>query len=393
MYFGGKMIPVKDGLYNGVLRVLLLEDSETDAELIMFALQDAIPGLLLKRVETCDDFVRAIKEFSPQVVLSDYVVPGFDGLSALKLIRKSYPDLPFLFVSGALGEELAVDLLRAGATDYVLKDRMSRLPSAIFRSLEEFREKQMLAQRTIELQEMTRELAEEVEVRRQTERELLNSQKDLRRLALELSRAEDRELRRIALEVHEHIGQNLVLVLMNLEHLKNEIRNQLDLEHSIKLLGSTIEEVRSLALELSPPVLYEFGIFAALDWLVERLQAKESIPIVLEIGKRQPLPPQDLQVFIYKSALELIRNALRHADPKNLRILCGIEPEGIYAEVQDDGSGFDPSVLEIGEEKQSGFGLYSIRERLAHLGGRLSIESGSRSGSRLRISLPANLPS
>jgi DNA-binding NtrC family response regulator len=156
------MIPVKDGLYDGVLRVLLLEDSETDAELIRFALQDAIPGLLLKRVDTRDDFERAIKDFSPQVVLSDYVVPGFDGLSALKLFRNIHPDLPFLFVTGALGEELAVDLLRAGATDYILKDRMSRLPSAVFRALEELREKELLARRTIELQEKTRELAEEV---------------------------------------------------------------------------------------------------------------------------------------------------------------------------------------------------------------------------------------
>lgn len=368
-----------------VLRVLLLEDSETDAELIRYALTSAIPGLQIREVVSRDDFIIALEDFSPHIILSDYIIPGFEGRSALEIVRKRHPDLPFIFVSGALGEELAVELLRAGATDYILKDRMSRLPSAVIRSLDEARERDELAERTRELQKRTNQLAQEVEARRQTERDLLNSQRDLRRLALELSKAEDRELRRIALEIHERIGQNLVLALMSLEDLRNR-RNLCELDDAVALLDRTIRETRSLALELSPPVLYEFGIFAALEWLAERVREKARIPILLQLGKRDPLPSLDLQVFLYKAVQELILNAVRHAGPKRVIVRSGIEPEGIYAEVEDDGSGFEPSSAAKNEE--AGWGLFSIRERLSHLGGQLSIKSGSM-GSLLRITLPA----
>lgn len=368
-----------------VLRVLLLEDSETDAELIRYALTSAIPGLQIREVVSRDDFIIALEDFSPHIILSDYIIPGFEGRSALEIVRKRHPDLLFIFVSGALGEELAVELLRAGATDYILKDRMSRLPSAVIRSLDEARERAELAERTRELQKRTNQLAQEVEARRQTERDLLNSQGDLRRLALELSKAEDRELRRIALEIHERIGQNLVLALMSLEDLRNR-RNLCELDDAVALLDRTIRETRSLALELSPPVLYEFGIFAALEWLAERVREKARIPILLQLGKRDPLPSLDLQVFLYKAVQELILNAVRHAGPKRVIVRSGIEPEGIYAEVEDDGSGFEPSLAARNEK--AGWGLFSIRERLSHLGGQLSIKSGSM-GSLLRITLPA----
>jgi len=174
---------------------------------------------------------------------------------------------------------------------------------------------------------------------------------------------------------------------MRLEELNNR-HNQQELGDVIALLDRTIEETRSLALELSPPVLYEFGIFAALEWLAERIREKARIPIMLQFGKQHPLPSLDLQVFIYKAVQEMIHNAVRHAAPKRIIVRSGIEPEGIYADVEDDGSGFNPSIIEKSEE--AGWGLFSIRERLNHLGGQLSIKSGSGLGSRLRITVPAN---
>lgn len=373
---------VKNGISDKSLRVLLLEDSETDAELIRYVLQTTIPGLQLRQVDTREDFVRELGEFAPQIVLADYSIPGFDGLCALKTLRAARPDLPFIVVSGALGDELAVALLKAGATDYILKDRMSRLPSAVERALEE-------AQRSAELRKKSRLLAQEVEVRRRTEQDLLNSQRDLRRLALELSRAEDSELRRISMEIHDRIGQNLVLVLMDLENLRIKVRESEELGSAIALLDTTIQEMRSLALELSPPILYEFGIFSALEWLAERLREKEGISITIQAGQRHPLPPQDLQLFLYKSVREMIRNSIRHAAAKNIIVRIGIGPDGVYAEVEDDGPGFEPSLLN--DKKEAGLGLFSIRERLSHMGGRLHIGSGSGGGSRLRITVPANV--
>ncbi|HVG63377.1 MAG TPA: ATP-binding protein [Hyalangium sp.] len=119
------------------LFILLLEDSELDARLIHSQLDEAGLVFDLERVDSREEFLRALARGSYDLILSDYNVPGFDGLSALHAARRFVPDLPFLFISGALGEDRAIDLLRRGATDYVLKDRLERLVPSVERALRE----------------------------------------------------------------------------------------------------------------------------------------------------------------------------------------------------------------------------------------------------------------
>ncbi|MCG7393757.1 response regulator [Microvirga sp. ACRRW] len=123
------------------LRVLLLEDSALDAELVTVALSSSGLMLEVERVVMEEEFTHALDGDSWDLVLADYLLPGFDGLNALALVRERYPELPFVFVSGALGEEVAVEALKRGATDYVLKDRLERLPVTVLRALSEARER------------------------------------------------------------------------------------------------------------------------------------------------------------------------------------------------------------------------------------------------------------
>lgn len=120
-----------------VLKILLLEDEPADAELVEGALRKA--GILssFKCVGTRGDFIVALKEFRPDIILADYRLPAFDGLAALSIARAQAPDVPFILVSGAMADELAVELLKTGARDYILKDRLARLPSAVRRALAE----------------------------------------------------------------------------------------------------------------------------------------------------------------------------------------------------------------------------------------------------------------
>ncbi len=117
------------------LRILLLEDQPTDARLIVDELKDAGMVFTSLRVETRDSFVSALQEFSPDVVLADYRLPSFDGKEALDITRKTHPEIPVIMVSGTLGDEGAVSFLKSGAKDYVLKDNLVRLPSAVQRVL------------------------------------------------------------------------------------------------------------------------------------------------------------------------------------------------------------------------------------------------------------------
>jgi diguanylate cyclase (GGDEF)-like protein/PAS domain S-box-containing protein len=141
------------------IRILLLEDTASDAELIEITLMEAGVDFVSLRVETREAFSHALEDFHPDIILSDFSLPSFDGRTALAMVQKRCPAIPMLMVTGAIGDELAVELLKAGARDYVLKDRLARLPSAVHRALAE---------------------AEEIRQREATERALRESEEKFR---------------------------------------------------------------------------------------------------------------------------------------------------------------------------------------------------------------------
>ena len=123
-----------------MLRILNLEDNPNDAELNQAALARQWPNCRLARVCSRGDYVAALEQGDIDVILSDYSMPGFDGQGALTLARDNCPQIPFLFVSGTIGEETAIEALKNGATDYVLKHRLMRLVPAVDRALREAEE-------------------------------------------------------------------------------------------------------------------------------------------------------------------------------------------------------------------------------------------------------------
>ncbi|WP_375475158.1 response regulator [uncultured Nostoc sp.] len=135
-----------------VLRFLLLEDSLLDAELAQAILTEGGINCQLIRVETGADFLAALESETFDLILSDYALPSFDGISALEIARNRTPEIPFIFVSAALGEELAIEALKNGATDYVLKQRLGRLVPSVQRALREAKERRQRQQAEESLQ-------------------------------------------------------------------------------------------------------------------------------------------------------------------------------------------------------------------------------------------------
>jgi two-component sensor histidine kinase len=119
----------------------LLEDNQLDADLIESALRREMSQIALTHVMDREGFVAALAQAKPDLVLSDYSLPQFDGFAALAMVREGHPGLPFIFVSGVLGEEIAIESLRRGATDYVLKQRLARLPAVVLRAIAEANER------------------------------------------------------------------------------------------------------------------------------------------------------------------------------------------------------------------------------------------------------------
>jgi DNA-binding NtrC family response regulator len=126
-------------------RILILEDEPWDANLAQRLLADAGLNLVAVVVDTKESFIEQLSAFRPDIILSDYFLPGFTGKEALQIAQELHPDIPFIIWSGVLGDEAAVELIKDGATDYVLKDRPARLPSVILRALAEVAQRARLA--------------------------------------------------------------------------------------------------------------------------------------------------------------------------------------------------------------------------------------------------------
>ena len=175
------------------LRILNLEDNQDDFELMRDRLLRDDIKCELVRVETKEAFVAALSRGGFDLILSDYLLPSFDGLSALKIVRKQSPEVPFIFVSGAIGEEVAVEALKKGATDYVLKDRLSRLVPVINRALIEADEHARRRQAEEEVRRYRMHLEDLV---RDRTTELKNVNEQLQRELAERKRAEEALYRR-----------------------------------------------------------------------------------------------------------------------------------------------------------------------------------------------------
>ena len=180
------------------LRILILEDNPADAELVQFELQEAGFVFTPKVVMMEEDYVRELREFSPDLILSDYDLPKYNGAMALAETKRRHPDTPFILVTGAVTEDRAIDILTQGAKDYVLKTRLQqRLVPAVKRALAEAEEHRARSQAEAELREAhrtleervkirTAELQEQIETRKRTE-EVLRDSEERQRLVLQAS--------------------------------------------------------------------------------------------------------------------------------------------------------------------------------------------------------------
>jgi PAS domain S-box-containing protein len=214
----------------------------------------------------------------------------------------------------------------------------------------------------------------------------------LRALATELSHVEQRERKRLAGILHDHIQQLLVAARMQLESLRHHPRNrnfQATVQGVDSILKEAIDATRSLAVELSPPVLHEAGLIAGLSWLATKMMEKSQFKVELRSDSRAEPASEDIRLLLFECVRELLLNSLKHSGVQRAEVrMVRTRDESIKIVVQDEGKGFDPHVLEGQNQSFTTFGLFSIQERLAHIGGTLQIDTAIGGGTRATISIP-----
>lgn len=216
-------------------------------------------------------------------------------------------------------------------------------------------------------------------------------QKQLRRLTSELSLAEARERREIASDLHDHIGQALAYVSQKVSSLQGDLifsGSERDFTEILSILDQTITYTRDLTVEISPPVLYDLGLPAAIDWLAERANKRYKLNIIQTHAGELKEISEDVAVFIFKSVLELINNIVKHAQASEVIIHSNWGADSFTIDITDNGNGFDKTKLNTGFTDDCCFGLFSIRERLSYIGGCLSIDSTPGNGTKVSIVAP-----
>lgn len=350
------------------LRILLLEDNAPHAELVEHFLRESGLKFQLTRVETRDTFIEQIEQHPPDMILSDYALPSFDGYAALALAKEKTPNIPFIFVTGTMGEEVAIETLKSGATDYVLKTRLARLGPAVHRAL--------------------RESAERRE-RQRAEDKLRRSLDQLRALTTYLQYVREEERTRIAREVHDELGQALTGLKLDMSWLATKVaRSTQPVQEKVRTMVNHIDEtiltVRRIATELRPGILDSLGLVAALEWQANEFQTRAGIECHVKSSVDDSGLQQQLTTVFFRIYQETLTNIIRHAQATRVDVLLAEENGALVLTVKDNGRGI--SEEEIANTRS--IGLVGMRERAMLIGGEITLHGAPGLGTTMTLRVP-----
>lgn len=213
----------------------------------------------------------------------------------------------------------------------------------------------------------------------------------LRSMTAELTMAEERERRSLAINLHDRIGQGLAVAKLKLESLKHTLPPQHypELDDLTSLIKQIVNDTRSLTFDISPPILYELGLEPAVAWLGEHVTRQFGLPVDVRRGDGPVELSEGIRVVLFRSIQELLVNIVKHAHASRATVtLSRHGGHEVCAIVEDDGVGFDVRSKTRHPSAASGFGLFSIRERIGHVGGTVAFESSPGHGTRIRLSVP-----
>lgn len=361
---------------NRPLRILLVEDSDLDVELIRVKLRSEFE-FIDEVVFDKDDYSKAIVAFNPDIILSDYSMPQFNGLEALEIMKRANLQRPFIIVTGAIDEETAVQCIKAGADDYLLKDRLTRLPEAIKQSINQ--KKNVLDKEIASI---------DLEFSHMRLRDLLNR----------LEWVRDDEKKRISMEIHDQLGQELTASKLGLFYLKQQINRNDNLkdrdeaisskiDELIELSGNTIKTVRRIAHQLRPVILDDLGLIPALEWMIKNFNENTDISWQLITDINSIDFSDKFTTAAYRIVQETITNVVRHSKANFCTISINKNGNTLRLITKDNGVGFD-----INNVKANGkLGLFGIEERIKPWKGELEIKTEKGEGTEVTVSFPLNL--
>lgn len=365
------------------LKILILEDLQEDIWLVKRVLTKDGMDFLLEEVDTKEDFVSALKSFSPDIVLSDHSLPQFNSIEALKICQQYQLDLPFILVTGTVSEEFAVNSLKQGADDYVLKSNLERLPSAI---------KHAIKQR------------EDEKKRKEAELKLRFQNEELLKINNEL----DSFVYNISHNLRAPLLSALGLVRLAKIEIKTDQYESMTLycekiEESVLKLDETLKEILDYSRNARSEIKYETIDFRRVieDSLskMKYLTNPSDTRIITDLRQTVPFATDNYRLNVIFN--NLLSNALKYHDPKKhdkwIKIETDVDETKAVITISDNGIGIEkeyiPQIFDMFyratvRSDGSGLGLYIVKEDVGKLGGNIKVTSAPRIETSFEITLP-----
>jgi signal transduction histidine kinase len=341
--------------------ILLVDDDDIDREAVRRLLP---PGYAVREAPTGHEALRMAQTRTPSCVLLDYRLPDMDGLHLLPEFTRAY--IPVIVLTGEESPEVIVQAMQQGAQDYLVKAQLSR----------------------IALEHALTNAIEKVGLKRHVE----EKNRQVRELASALTLAEQRERQRISQVLHDHVQQMLYGIQMRSQLIGLDTPPSSVLRDHLKameqLVNDAIRATRTLAVELSPPVLQSEGLAAALEWLAQNMAELHGLQVATDLRADCRKTNNDLCVLLFQLVRELLFNVVKHAGVQRAELTMWEQDEHLVVCVADNGCGFEVDIIRKPRDHKGGFGLYSVSERLLLFGGRLEIESQPGHGVRATIIVP-----
>ncbi|HWH84493.1 MAG TPA: response regulator [Burkholderiaceae bacterium] len=358
--------PIAAGVQR-VLDLLHLEDSELDHELTLAHLARGGLRVRMRRIDSEAEFLDALDERDWDAIISDYNLPGFSGLVALDLLKASGRDLPFILVSGEIGEDTAVEAMRNGASDYLLKNNLARLVPALLH--------------VVEAHDTRR-------ARERADRELDESQHRLRALAQHLQASIEQERVAIAREIHDDVGGSLTALKFDLAWIARHSDSAAvtaRVHSALETVTLAIDSSKRIMHNLRPAILDQ-GLVAALQWLAQRFEKRTGIECAIRLPAEPADLPPGVPLVAYRTAQEALTNISKHAQASRVQLDLSLAGGVLSLEISDNGCGLGAEDL----AKARSFGIRGLHERASTVGGWVELSSDA-GGTTLILSVPLGL--
>ena len=351
------------------VRILHLEDSVLDHDIVQRTLRKADVAFEIVRVEKLADFAQAVLSSSFDVILADYRLPGFTALDAWRALENLPHHPPFILLTGAIGETAAVDAIKLGMSDYLLKDDLGKLAHVITRAIE------------VQETKLDKERADA---------ELVASERRLAQFAEHLQMSIEQERASIAREIHDDIGGSLAAIKFDLAWIgrhHDDLATLAHLDAASTMLQHALGASQRIMMNLRPAILDQ-GLEAAIDWLAREFEKRTGVKTHFRASFKDKEADlgKAVQLTAYRTAQEALTNISKHANCSEVRIELSDAEDVLTLEITDNGRGI-PSPR---PEQPDAFGLKGLHERARTVGGWLDVSSLQ--GQGITLSVPLTVP-